>query len=173
MHRRQTLQRLAQQDDLFLKERITTAEDEHTAMAKANKTDSRQKTINQAHNKTNTKPTTSITQRAQNTTYGICTAFKRTATQLLTNKKQVTFGNTIDIEQANTVHLTYDSGADGHYVSKDNRKRHACPSYAHQTKKLEWQMGTHARQRMSRNFPSHSYQNRQQQQTCSPTSPRH
>ncbi len=30
MHRRQTLQRLAQQDDLFLEESITTAEDERT-----------------------------------------------------------------------------------------------------------------------------------------------
>ncbi len=114
MHPKKTLQRLAQQDDLFLEESITTAEDERTAMAKADKTDSRQKTIDQAHNKTNTKPTASIIQQARNTTYGICTAFKRTATRLLTNKKQVTFGNTT--EQANTVNLTYDSGADGHYV---------------------------------------------------------
>jgi hypothetical protein len=37
MHRRQKLQRLAQQDDLFLDESITTVEDEHTAMAKAEK----------------------------------------------------------------------------------------------------------------------------------------
>ncbi len=118
MHRRQALQRLAQQDDLFLEESITTAEDERTAMAKADKTDSRQKTVDRAHKQSMTKPTASITQRAQNTTYGICTAFKRTATRLLTNKKQVTFGNTI--EHANTVHHTYDSGADGHYVSKDD-----------------------------------------------------
>ena len=34
MHRRQTLQQLAQQDNHFLKESITTAEDERTAMAK-------------------------------------------------------------------------------------------------------------------------------------------
>jgi deoxyribodipyrimidine photolyase len=104
MHRRQTLQQLAQQDDLFLKESITTAEDERTAMAKADKTDPRQKTIDRAHEQSNTKPTASITQQARNTTYRIFTAFKRTATQLLTNKKQVTFGNTI--EQANKVHLT-------------------------------------------------------------------
>ena len=37
MHRKQTLQRLALQDDHFLKESITTAEDERTAMAKADK----------------------------------------------------------------------------------------------------------------------------------------
>jgi hypothetical protein len=41
MHRRQTLQRLAQQDDHFLEESITTAEDERTAMAKADTTESR------------------------------------------------------------------------------------------------------------------------------------
>jgi hypothetical protein len=127
MHRRQTLQRLAQQDNLFLEESITTAEDERTEMAKADKTEPRQKIINKAHEQNNTKLTASITQRAQNTTYGLCTAFKRTATQFLTNKKQVKFGNTIDIEQANTVHLTYNSGADGHYVSKDNRKEACMP----------------------------------------------
>jgi len=91
MHRRQTLQWLAQHDDHFLEESITTAEDEHTAMAKADTTESRQKTINRAHNQSNAKPTASITQQAQNTTYGICTAFKRAATRLLTNKKQATF----------------------------------------------------------------------------------
>ncbi len=39
MHRRQTLQRLAQQENLFLGENITTAEDERTEMAKADKTE--------------------------------------------------------------------------------------------------------------------------------------
>ncbi len=134
MHCRQTLQQLAQQDDLFLKESITTAEDERTAMAKANKTDSRQKTVDRAHEQSMTKPTASITQQARNTTYRIFTAFKRTATQLLTNKKQVTFGNTI--EQANTVHLTYDSGADGHYVSKDDRKEARMPILRSSNKKV-------------------------------------
>jgi hypothetical protein len=62
MHRRQKLQQLAQQDDLFLEESITTAEDERTEMAKADKTEPRQKTIDKAHNKNNTKPTASITQ---------------------------------------------------------------------------------------------------------------
>jgi hypothetical protein len=37
MHRRQTLQRLSQQEDHFLEESVTTAEDERTAMAKDNK----------------------------------------------------------------------------------------------------------------------------------------
>ena len=128
MHLRQTLQRLAQQDDHFLEESITVAEDERTAPAKADTTEVRQNTINKAHDQSSAKPTAIITQLAQNTTYGICTAFKRSATRLLTNKKQVTFretNNNNKVECAHTVHLTYDSGAYGHYVSKDNRKE-AC-----------------------------------------------
>jgi hypothetical protein len=124
------LQRLAQQDNHFLEESITTAEDERTAMAKADKTEVRQNTIDKAHNQSNAKPMASITQRARNTTYRICTAFKRAATRLLTNKKQVTFGETHsnnEVERANTVHLTYDSGADEHYVSKDDRKEACMP----------------------------------------------
>jgi hypothetical protein len=62
MHNRQTLQRLAQQDDLFLKESITTAEDERTAMAKADKMEVRRNTIDKAHDQNNAKPTASITK---------------------------------------------------------------------------------------------------------------
>jgi hypothetical protein len=139
MHRRQTLQRLAQKEDHFLEESITTAEDERTAMAKADKKDVRRQTINNAHNRSNAKPTARVTQRAQNTTYGICMDFKRVATQILTNKKQVTFGEHTNSkrEHANAVHLTYDSGADGHYVSKDNRKEVCMPILRSSNKKVE------------------------------------
>ena len=139
MHRRQTLQWLAQQDDHFLEESITVEEDERTATAKANTTEVRQNTIDKAHDQSNTKPTASITQLARNTTYGICTAFKRASTQLLTNKKHVTFGESHHnnkVEHANTVHLTYDSGADGHYVSKDYRKEACMPILRSSNKKV-------------------------------------
>ena len=108
MHRKQTLQRLAQQDNLLLKESITTAEDERTAMAKADKKEVQRHTIDKAHDQSNAEPMASITQLAQNTTYRICTAFNRSATQILTNKKQVTFGETHNnnkVECAHTVHL--------------------------------------------------------------------
>ena len=139
MHRRQTLQWLAQQDDHFLEESITTAEDERTAMAKADKTEVRRQTIDNAHNQSNAKPKASITQCAQKNTYGICTAFKRAATQILTNRKQVTFGEHTNnkMEHANAVHLTYDSGADGHYVSEDNRKEACMPILRSSSKKVE------------------------------------
>jgi len=130
MHCRQTLQRLAQQDNYFLEESITLAEDERTATAKADTTEVRQNTINKSRNQSKAKPAASITQLAQNTTYGICRAFKRAAAQLLTNKKQVTFGETNNnnkVECAHTVHLTYDSGANRNYVSKEDRKEACMP----------------------------------------------
>jgi hypothetical protein len=80
MHHRQTLQWLVQQEDHFLEESITTAEDESIAMAKSNKKDVQQQTIDNTHNQSKAKPTASITQRAQNAMYRICTAFKRAAT---------------------------------------------------------------------------------------------
>jgi len=113
-HRKQTLQLLAQQDNHFLEGSITKAEDKRTARAKANTTEVRQTNINKAHNRCNAdkKPAASIKQLARNTTYGICTAIKRAAKRLLTNKKQVTFKlngeahNHNKLEHANTVHLT-------------------------------------------------------------------
>ena len=80
MQRRQTLQRLTQQDNHFLEESITVVEDERTATAKADTTEVRRNTIDKAHNQRNAKPMASITQLAQNTTYRICMAFKRAAT---------------------------------------------------------------------------------------------
>ena len=64
MHRRQTLQRLALQDNHFLEESIAVAEDERTAMAKADTTEVRRNTINKAHNQSNAKPMVRITQLA-------------------------------------------------------------------------------------------------------------
>ena len=121
------------------------AEDGRTATAKADTTEVRQSTIDKAHNQINAnkKPMASIKQLAQNTTYGMCTAIKWEAKQLPTNKKQVTFKANRKthynnkVERANTVQLTYDSEADGHYVCEDNRKRHICPSYAHLANKSE------------------------------------
>ena len=89
MHRRQTLQQLALQDNHFLDKSITLAEDEPTAMAKADTTEVWRNTIDKAHNQSNAKPTASITQLTQNMTDGICMAFKRAATQLLAKKSDV------------------------------------------------------------------------------------
>ena len=108
-------------------------------MAKSDTMDRRRKTIDIAHDQSNEKPTAGITQRAQNTTYRMCMAFRRTAMQLITNKKQVRSGETHNIhagESANTVHLTYDSGADGHYMIKDDRKEAGMPILRSSNKKV-------------------------------------
>ena len=138
-HRRQTLAKLAQQEDQFLEQCITLAEDERTDMAKADFTDGRRITIDKAHTTSMTKPVLGLTQYARNTKYGVCTAFKRAAKRLLTNEKQVTFGKSSIIHEAtkaHNVHLTYDSGADGHYLSEKDRKIAGLPILRTSTKKV-------------------------------------
>jgi hypothetical protein len=126
-HRRDTLARLAQQEDHFLDNCITMAEDERTVMAEADTADGRRHTIDKAHDK------------SKASTYGVCSAFKRTATRLLPNNKQVTFGTSSTIQEAgraHTVHLTYDSGADGHYMSEKDRKVAGMPILRASTKRV-------------------------------------
>ena len=115
------------------------AEDERTVLAKADTTDGRRITIDDAHDKSNAHPAPGIKQQLRNATFGVCTAFKRTATRLLTNTKQVTFGQASIIHatrRAHTVHLTYDSGADGHYMSEKDRKVAGMPILRASTKKV-------------------------------------
>ena len=63
------LAKLKQQDDHFLKESITLAEDERTVMAKADTTDERQKSIDKGHDKSNATSTPTLTQQVRNSTY--------------------------------------------------------------------------------------------------------
>ena len=62
--------------------------------------------------------------------------------RLLTNKKQMTFKanreihNNNKVERANAVHLTYDSGDDRHYVSKEDRKEACMPILRSSSKKV-------------------------------------
>jgi hypothetical protein len=96
-------------------------------------------TIDKAHEKSNAKPTPGIKQQWRNTSYGVCSALKRTATRLLTNTKQVTFGAPSIIQatrQANALYLTYDSGADDKYMSKKDRKAAGMPILQKSTKRV-------------------------------------
>jgi hypothetical protein len=103
-HRRETLAKLSRQEDHFLDECITMAKDERTDMAKANTTDGRRLAIDKGYDKSNARPTPGIKQQWRNKSYRLCSAFKRTAMRLLTNKKQVTFGATISIQAAERAH---------------------------------------------------------------------
>ena len=138
-HRRETLAQLARQEDHFLDECITEAEDERTTMAKADTADGRRLTIDKAHDKNNVRSTPGLKQQWRNTSYGVCSTLKRTATRLLTNRKQVTFGATSTIpatRQANAVYVTYDSGADDNYISEKDRKAAGMPILRKSTKRV-------------------------------------
>jgi hypothetical protein len=115
---KQTLQRLQASDDLFLENSITLAEDERTSLAKTNETDKKRMAINAAHTKRGTTRI-GLAQRGRNATYSLRTAFNRTIKKINKNK-QVSFAT-------NPVLVTYDSGADGHYISEKDRRKAGLP----------------------------------------------
>ena len=142
-HRRETLKRLAQQDDLFLNECITTAEDERTVMAKNNRNDKKIRAIELAHKPSTSSNKPGYTQRLRNATYTATTQFSRAFGKLL-SKKSVSFKlcpdskfwATTTREEANGVLITYDSGADGHYISEADRKEAGMPILRKSTKRV-------------------------------------
>ena len=132
-HRKLTLERLAQQEDLFFDECITTAEDERTVMAKNDATNNKKRAIDSAHNKDQPGSTPGYVQRVRNATYTATTKFNRAFGRLLFQKR-VSFrlcpesnywGKTKvnKEEEANGVFLTYDSGADATYISEADREK--------------------------------------------------
>jgi hypothetical protein len=108
-HVKQTLRRLRDSDNLFLDDSITLTEDERTSLAKADKTNKKRMAINAAHTK---RGTTSIglAQYGRNAAYSLGSAFNRTMKKINKNK-HVSFAT-------HPVMVTYDSGADGHYISE-------------------------------------------------------
>jgi len=119
-HIKQTLRRLHDSDNLFLDGCITLAEDERTSLAKADKSNKKCMAINAAHSK---HGTTSIgfAQCERNATYNLGSAFNRTIKKINKNK-HVSFDTHNRVHQYNSneqsIMVTYDSGADGHYISK-------------------------------------------------------
>ena len=117
-HIKQTLRRLRDSDNLFLDDSITLAEDERTSLAKADDTNKKRMAINAAHTK---RGTTSIglAQRGRNAAYSLGSAFNRTIKKINKNK-HVSFAT-------HPVMVTYDSGADGHYISEKDRRNAGLP----------------------------------------------
>ncbi len=143
-HQQTTLLQLAQQEELFFETSITQAKDERTDIAKADIINAQRTTIDMEHDNklTNTKPTVGYKQLAHNTTYGATTVLNRAFNKLLFTK-QVTFrlcpGTRVynKTEQAHAVHITYNLGADGHYLSKDDRKEAGLPILCKSTKRVQ------------------------------------
>jgi hypothetical protein len=120
-HIKQMLQRLRDSNDLFLDNSITLAEDKWTSsLAKVDDSNKKRMAINAAHTK---RGTTSIgfSQRGCNATYSLGSAFNRTIKKINKNK-HVSFATHNKAHQyinnEQPIMVTYDSGADGHYISK-------------------------------------------------------
>jgi hypothetical protein len=129
-HIKQTLRQLCQSDDLFLDNSITHAKDKHNAIAKGNTNNAKCVAINSAHLQCN-QPTIRLAQRGRNMACHLGSAFNWTIKKLNKNKL-VSFSkqNMVHLFGAITfpsIMLTYDSGANGHYISKQDQRKAGLP----------------------------------------------
>jgi len=137
-HIKQMLQCLCESNNLFLDNSITLAEDKWTSLAKADDSNKKCLAINNAHTK---RGTTSIgfAQRGRNTVYTLGSAFNRTIKKINKNK-YISFATHNSVHQyinnGQPIMITYDSGADGHYISKKNRRQAGLPILWTSTQKV-------------------------------------
>jgi hypothetical protein len=128
-HIKQMLRRLRDSNNLFLDNSITLAEDERTSLAKANDSNKKRMAINTAHIKRG-KTSIGFSQRGRNAAYSFSSAFNRTIKKINKNK-HVSFAthNKVHhyINNEQPIMVTYDSGADGHYISKKDRSKAGLP----------------------------------------------
>jgi hypothetical protein len=129
-HIKQTLQRLRKSDDLFLDNSITHTEDERTAITKKNTNNTMHVAIDSTHAQCN-QPTIRLAQRGQNTAFCLGSAFNQTIKKLNKNK-HLSFAkqNKVHLFNATStpnIMLTYDSRANGHYISKHDQHKAGLP----------------------------------------------
>ena len=128
-HIKRTLRLLSKSKNLFLDNNITQTEDERTILAKGNQTNTQRRVIDSAHVKNN-KPAIGLAQHGRNTAYSLGTTIGQTLKKISSNK-HVRFAkhNKVHLfDNAETpIMMTYDSGADGHYISKKDRRKAGLP----------------------------------------------
>ncbi len=126
---KQTLQHLRESNNLFLDNSITLAEDKWTSLAKANDSNKKHLAINNIHTKCGT---TSIgfAQRGRNAAYSLGSAFNRTIKKINKNK-HVSFATHNSVHQyinnGQPTMVTYDYGANRHYISKKDWRQACLP----------------------------------------------
>ena len=117
-------------DDEIIDAAITLAEDERTIMSKKDSANVHRVTINAAHTATD-KTKTKILHRVRNMGNAISTETRRILHIITCDSKHVqfrrkpTFATFYDNEKSTM--LTYDSGADGKYLSKKDRNKLGLP----------------------------------------------
>jgi hypothetical protein len=130
-HIKQTLWQLLKSDDLFLDNSITHVKDECTAIAKNDTNNARKLVaINSAHAQWD-QPTIGFTQCGRNTAYRLGPVFNQTIKKLNGNK-HVSFAKQNKVHLFNatstpSIMLTYNSGANGHYISKHDQHKVGLP----------------------------------------------
>jgi hypothetical protein len=137
-HLKLTLRRLKDSEELFFDNSITQAEDERTTMAKNDNNNARRLAIDAAHAK-QYKPQIGMVQQGCNTAYVLGSALKRQF-KSITKNKHVSFAKQHMVRQFDDnitcVMVDYDSGADGHYISEENRRKAGLPILRASTKKV-------------------------------------
>ena len=108
---------------------ITQAKDKRTVLAKGNQTNLQRLAIDSAHINRN-KPAIGLTQCSCNTTYSLGTTIDRTLKKI-SNNKHIRFAKHNEVHLfSNTetpIMVTYDLGADGHYISKKDHRKAGLP----------------------------------------------
>ena len=129
-HFKLTLQRLKDSEELFFDNSITQAEDERTTMAKNNNKKARRIAIDAAHDAKQDKPRIGMVQQGRNTAYTFGSALKRQFKRI-TKSKHVSFAKQHTMRQIDEnitcVMVDYDSGADGNYISEEDRRKAGLP----------------------------------------------
>ena len=130
---------MAAAEQVLLDHHITWAEDERTAAAKADLLQPYRRTIDYAHARTH-KPKPTFLQATRNNAYALATNIKRACHAGQPFSKHVAFQSQAHIRYFNpnddTPMLTYDSGADGHYLNEADRQSAGLPIIRPSTKRV-------------------------------------
>ncbi len=137
-HIKQMLHLLSKSKNLFLDNNITQAEDERTILAKGDQTNTQRRAIDSAHVKNN-KPEIGLAQCGCNTAYSLGTTTSQTLKKN-SNNKHVRFAKNNEVHLFDNtetpIMITYNSGANGHYISKKDRRKAGLPIIKKSTKQV-------------------------------------
>jgi hypothetical protein len=127
---KQTLRWLCKSDKLFFENSITQAKYEPTAISKNNTSNAKHVAINSAHAQ-RYQSTIGLAQCGQNTAHRLGSAFNQTIKKLNKNK-HVSFVEQSKVHLFNatltpSIMLTYNSGANRHYISKNDQRKAGLP----------------------------------------------
>jgi len=127
------------QDTADIDRYTTWAEDERTALAKQDITAPRFLAVERAH-AGYPSPPLSLLQRSLNAGHNLRTNAKRAVQNIVRRRPHVHFASKVQICSYNTAHqaitVTYDSGADGHYISEADRAKAQLPILRRSTKRV-------------------------------------